>query len=434
MLRRFSLYGFLKNQQYYDYSLVLALLAMQLDYATIGLLVGVREGAAALLEIPSGVLADRTGRRRAMLVSLGGYILSFALFGSAGLLAEAGQIAGLPLVGLLMLAMLLFAVGDAFRSGTHKAMIFSWLRNQGREDERTAVYGYTRSWSKLGSALSVLIACGIIWWTGDFILVFFFAIAPYLLNMLNLATYPAEVDEIRAEKETLGSLSRALWQSLKCAVKRRPLRRLVIEAMGFDGFFKASKDYLQPVLFAAALPLSARLFAHAGLNEAQRSVVLLGPVYVTLFLLSALASRHAHRVVRALGGSYERASRELWAALAIVFGVLLWALRVELASVAIAGFIALYVVQNLWRPVLLSRLDRVSDGAEGATILSIESQARSLFTLALAPLLGALVDHVRASGDAGPFWPVPAIGFALAFSFWLLGARGDLGASTQAAR
>jgi len=423
MLRRFSLYGFLKNQQYYEYSLVLALLAMGLDFATIGLLIGVREGTTALIEIPTGVLADRTGRRRAMLLSFGSYILSFALFGALGLLAEAGRMGHLPLVTLLVVAMLLFAVGDAFRSGTHKAMIFAWLRNQGREHERTAIYGYTRSWSKLGSAVSVVIACAIIWWSGDFILVFFFAIGPYLLNMINLATYPDDVDENSGQVESLRSLASALWQSLGGALRHKPLRRILIESMSFDGFFKASKDYLQPILFAAALPLSARVFAHSSLSEAQRSVVLIGPVYVTLFLFSALASRWAHRVVDYLGDSQDRAAHALWGASAAIYALLLGALYEGNAAVAIGGFIALYAIENLWRPILLSRLDAVTTGAEGATILSIESQVRSLFTLATAPLLGALVDHVRASGQEAAFWPVPAIGLALALAFWFLAFR-----------
>lgn len=423
MLRRFSLYGFLKNQQYYDYSLVLAFLAMGLDFATIGLLVGVRAGATAFLEIPTGVLADLTGRRRIMLVSFASYILSFALLGTLGLCAEAGRIGRPALSSLLLLAMLLYAVGDACRSGTHKSMIFAWLRQQGREHERTEVYGYTRSWSKIGSAVSVVIACALIWWTKDFVLVFFFAIGPYLLNMVNVSTYPDAVDEVREQRETLRSILRALWTSVKGAVHRRPLRRVLIESMSFEGIFDVSKDYLQPVLLLASLPLSAQLFAGADLTEAQRSVVLLGPIYATLFVLSAIASRQAHRLVRALGGSHDGAARRMWGAMAVIFGVLLWALSSNVAAAAIAGFMALHVVQNLWRPVLMSRLDHVSDGAEGATILSIESQASSLFTLAVAPLLGALVELARDAGSTGPFWPVPAAGLGLAVVFFFLGTR-----------
>jgi len=63
--------------------------------------------------------------------------------------------------GPLFAAMFFFAIGEAFRTGTHKAMIFTWLRNRNRTDEKTEVYGYTRSWSKLGSAVSVVLSAGI---------------------------------------------------------------------------------------------------------------------------------------------------------------------------------------------------------------------------------------------------------------------------------
>ncbi|MBW1912538.1 MAG: MFS transporter, partial [Deltaproteobacteria bacterium] len=43
MLRKFSLYGFLKNQQYYDYFLILAFRQMGLSYFMIGLLIAFRE-------------------------------------------------------------------------------------------------------------------------------------------------------------------------------------------------------------------------------------------------------------------------------------------------------------------------------------------------------------------------------------------------------
>ena len=146
MLFRFSFYGFLKNQRYFEPFLILVFLEKGLSFFQIGLLIAFREVAVNLLEIPSGAVADVCGRRRAMILSFTAYIASFLVFGMAQ---------HLP---LLFVAMLFFAVGEAFRTGTHKAMIFTWLRLQDRADERTKVYGYTRSWSKYGSALSVVLA------------------------------------------------------------------------------------------------------------------------------------------------------------------------------------------------------------------------------------------------------------------------------------
>ena len=69
MMFRFSLYGFLKNQQYYEPFIILALLEKGQSFTSIGLLVGIRELAITLLEIPSGALADLYGRRRSMVLS-----------------------------------------------------------------------------------------------------------------------------------------------------------------------------------------------------------------------------------------------------------------------------------------------------------------------------------------------------------------------------
>ena len=84
MLKRFSLYGFLKNQQYFQPFIVLAFLQMGLNYTTIGLLVAFREVMVNVMEIPTGGIADVFGRRRSMMVSMAAYIASFAVFGGAG--------------------------------------------------------------------------------------------------------------------------------------------------------------------------------------------------------------------------------------------------------------------------------------------------------------------------------------------------------------
>ena len=69
MLKRFSLYGFLKNQQYYDPFMILAFRQMGLSFFMIGLLVAFREVIINLMEIPSGAIADLFGRRKSMILS-----------------------------------------------------------------------------------------------------------------------------------------------------------------------------------------------------------------------------------------------------------------------------------------------------------------------------------------------------------------------------
>ena len=192
MLARFCAYGFLKNQRYFEPFFILFLMSKGLSFFEIGLLVAVREVSANALEILSGALADTWGRRRAMVLSFAAYILSFVIFYLA------------TNTWVLAFAMAVYGVGEAFRSGTHKTMILTWLQSQGREDERTAVYGTTRSWSKIGSALGVVLGAMWVVVTEDMSALFLWALIPYALDLLNLATYPSDLDGTSREESSVG--------------------------------------------------------------------------------------------------------------------------------------------------------------------------------------------------------------------------------------
>ncbi len=396
MLFRFSLYGFLKNQRYYDPFLILAFREKGLSFFQIGILIGFREVCTNIFEIPSGAVADLYGRRRAMIFSFGAYIASFATFAVSKSLF------------LLFGGMFFFGLGDAFRSGTHKAMIFDWLRLQGRSDEKTKIYGFTRSWSQMGSALSVLIAGVLVFYRGNFTDIFWFSIIPYLLNIVNFLGYPAQLDGDRQSEFSLKAVSRLLGSALKQSVQFPPLRRLVFEGMGFEGMYKASKDFLQPILKQTAIALPFLIT----LDESKRSALLVGGVYFVLYFLSSFASRNSHRVSDWRGGDEGAAQFMWWIDLAL-FALLIPALWFKLYPAIIALFVALAILQNFWRPGLISRFNAQSTPEMSATILSIEAQSKSLATIVLAPLLGWLVDRV------GNFSPVGIVGACIAIAILL---------------
>lgn len=427
MLNRFRWYGFLKNQQYYEYFLVLAFLQMGLSYFAIGLLLAFREAMILILEVPTGAVADLFGRRRSMILSFLAYLASFLVFGTTGNAASRGHVQGEFLMGLLLLAMACFALGEAFRTGTHKAMIFHWLRLQGRAAEATRVYGDTRSWSKIGSAVSVVLASLCVFVLSNYIVVFYFAVVPYMLNICNLLGYPKELDGDVGQGISIRQVVHHVKQSVMLSIRHAGLRALLLESMGFEGLFKASKDYLQPILKAAAIPLTAVMLTDLDLSEEQRSVVLIGPVFFVLFLVSALASRNAHHLVSE-PGMEDRAARRIWAAAAFLFLVLVPSAWFGVHGMMILVFAAFYVVQNFWRPILISRVNAHCQATQGATVLSIESQAKSLSTMILAPLLGLGVEAARQNGMGGSeFWPVGLVGggIALAFACWsIAGAAG----------
>ncbi len=400
MLLRFSLYGFLKNQRYFDPFLILFFRQAGLSFTTIGFLVGFRELLINLFEVPSGALADLYGRRRCMIFSFCMYIVSFAGF---ALSTE---------VWHFFAAMALFALGDAFRTGTHKAMIFGYLLHEGRSDEKTKYYGTTRSFSKLGSAVSVVIASAIVFIAAGvqdgsglrvYRYLFGISIVPYFFSLINFYGYPEYLDGSVERTISFRQVLSHLFRVGKDALKTSRLRRLIVESMGFEGTYKVAKDYLQPIIKAAALSLPLL----AGLEDIQRTAGLILVVYVALHLLESLASRRSDVVRRRAGGS-EGGARFLWWANLFVFVAIAAGLGLDWCvgttgafigpAVAIVGFVALAAVQNLWRPIQVGRLSAAGASAETATLLSIESQAKSILAVVIAPLLGLAVDYLGSVG------------------------------------
>ncbi|KPL09960.1 hypothetical protein AMJ71_04915 [candidate division TA06 bacterium SM1_40] len=390
MLFRFSLYGFLKNQRYFEPFLILAFRAKGLSFFQIGILIAFREVCINLFEVPSGAVADVCGRRRSMIISFSAYIMSFSVFALA--------------TGwwLLFPAMLLFALGEAFRTGTHKAMIFDWLSQEGRSEERTRVYGFTRSWSKIGSAASVIIAAALVFISGNYQYVFWLSIPPYLLNIINFLGYPRSLDCRSPESPSVPRVARLLWRAVRDTARRPVLRGLILESMLFEGTFKATKDYIQPILKQTALALPLLL----ALSADRRTAILVGIVFFTLHLFESAASRRSYLLAERTGGELQ-ANRVIWIVALLAYAFMAAALWRDAIGAALLIYVGLYVSQNFWRPILISRFSYHAEEESMATVLSIESQAKTLATMIIAPTLGLAVDHWG-------FWPVGFIGCAAA--------------------
>jgi len=408
MRRRFSLYGFLKNQRYFEPFLWLAFLDRNLSFFDIGLLVALREAVVVALEVPSGALADALGRRRAMILSFVAYVAAFPIlaFASAPVALAAGMAA--------------YGVGDAFRTGTHKAMIFAWLVSRGRQEERAEFYGYTRSWSKIGSAVSIVVGAALVVSLERYEPLFLLAIGPYLVGIVNFLGYPADLDG--GGRERGASVGAVLRSGVRRCWVHRGLRRLLAESMGCEGLFHAIKDYLQPVLAVAAATLLVRLGPAAGWTEMRRIALLVGPVYLLLYVGAAVASRQAHRVADRAGG-VEQGARSLWIGLLAVSALLATSDLLEWVGITGLAFVVVHVLQNLWRPMLVSRVNRHAPEEESATVLSMESLTRRVATMVWAPALGAAVDWAAGSGAVSGtgVWVLGVAGAATAMLALLTG-------------
>jgi len=375
MITRFSLYGFLKNLNFSEPFLILFYLSIGLNFLQIGILVSFQNICVNLMEIPSGAIADIYGRKSAMIFSLLSYITAFAIFSFTESYPP------------LFAAVFFFSIGEAFRTGTHKAMIFDWLRQNNRMDEKTKVYGFTRSWSKYGSAVSVIISTSIIIFSKDYRWIFIFSIIPYITGVWNIACYPEYLNNKQKQKMSIKEIFIHTFGSIKKTFVEKRIRNLIIKSMGFEGVFDVTKGYLQPILQAEAIVLAA-LFT---LPEKESTAIVVGVVYFILHLISAEASKRAH-IFQEKFDSDKNAIRFMILAAFILTFTSSAGIYFKFFIAAITAYIIYYLIQNLWRPILVAQYDDLAESSEQATILSIESQAKTIGITLLAPVAGYLAD------------------------------------------
>ncbi|MBN2324283.1 MAG: MFS transporter [Spirochaetes bacterium] len=377
---KFSAYGFLKNLRFFDPFIILFFRQMGMSFLEIGTLVSIREVATMILEVPTGFVADAYGRKNAMVFAFLSYIISFLIFYF------------FPSFLLYAAAMVFFAFGEAFRTGTHKAMILDYLKSKGLSHLKVQYYGSTRSWSQVGSAVSALAAGALVFYSGGYRIVFVASVVPYIAGLLLMISYPQSLNVHHRVDREAGILKGALhnicdtMRGFLDIFKNRNALKALFNSSLYDGLFKTVEDYLQPILkdFALTLPVLLVL-------QERRSTVLIAATYFLLYLLTAVSSKNAHR--------FANLFRSLDTAVNVGFlaGVVLTAMAgvlfdVDLKILTILIFILLHVAMNFRRPVMVSCVSEYIDASVMATGLSVESQMKTLTVAVFAPLMGLLAD------------------------------------------
>ncbi len=379
---KFCAYGFLKNLRFFDPFIILFFREMGLSFLEIGILFSIREISTNIFEIPTGIIADSYGRRKSMLFSFSAYIISFITFYL------------FPHFSIYAGAMILFAIGEAFRTGTHKAMILEYLKIKGIEDTKVYYYGRTRACSKFGSAVSSLLAALLVFYSGSFRIIFIASVVPYVAELFLMLSYPKYLDG-EPHREKGKNLVHTIFLQIKSTLtdfigifKTKESLTAILNSASFDSIFKTVKDYLQPIL--KVYTLSIPLFLY--LSETQRTSILNGLVYFLLFLLTSFASVSS--------GNITKRFKNLSSAVNLTYligGIIILlsglSLRFSLFVVTIVFFVLLYMLQNIRRPMNVGLISELISNKIMATGLSGESQIKTLLVAAFSPLMGFLADR-----------------------------------------
>lgn len=329
-----------------------------LTLTQVGTLNGIITITIFLTNIPTGVVADKIGRKLAIIIALGLQVLGEVLFLSSQTFwsfAIVSVVAGL---------------GFSFMSGAFEALILDTLKEEKRESEVQKVLGNIISLKGLstviGAGVSSLFLSQL---TSDrFILAIVMTIFAVSCGLI----VSFSIDEPQRFQRREGD---NLWQlfldSLTLIRRNHKLSRLVLLSVLTTPFTAYLISFYQPWFKNLEVP---------------------GPWFGLAFsiggFLSLLSSKYAYLLERKLGSVpalliFTLAPGILFSLMSIVFS----------PAIAILLFCLNYGSSALQEPLLIDYTNRhISDGNR-ATILSFIGTLSSLYVAVMGPIIGKVADH-----------------------------------------
>lgn len=366
--------------------LVLLLQARGLDLVTIGALFAMFSALVALLEVPTGGLADVVGRRQ---VSLASSLLTTSAFVMLALARESHAFA---------VALIVFAIGRALSSGPLQAWYVDAAQSiDPHVDLQPALAreGLVSSWAiglgivvggllpgltgrispgvpSTGSALLLTLTVPV--WLAAVLLAG--ATATIAVLMTAPPKTQAQTSRRAGLRLVLNDVPRTVARSLNFARRDREVRAVLL-SVAATGLVISATEVLAPAYFASLVVA----------DPAYAATVYSG-LLTAVFFASGFGSAAAPLIVRVCRGPMRGA------AVALTVCGLAYALLGGSSGLVLAasGYIAVYLVLGAVDPLRLEQLHHRADQRERSTVLSLESMAQMLGGVvgALAvPLLAA---------------------------------------------
>jgi MFS family permease len=322
-----------------------------------------------IFEIPTGVLADRFSRKWSLAIGallqamVGAIILSTSFYPA------------------LLGAYVLVGVGVAFLSGSGEALIFDFLKQEGREGEVQRVFGAGLSWFHVGGVTGAITA-GLLVARFDLSA----AVLAHTILFLAAAGVALWLDEPKTLNDQRNAARSASFRSQSIGLltdtrssfgivaRSRPVKALI--AVGLTVSIVSS---------LAQIPFSQPLLVEFGLHPEHVAYV-----WASFSAAAAIVAALSARLSRLLHGD-ERRFILVIAAL-MVLG-LVGMVNAPVAAVAIASLILMFVIASgLAPPFLNTGINRRIPSEHRASVLSIWSMAFGLVSFFAAPLFGFLAD------------------------------------------
>ncbi len=326
-------------------------LARKLDFSTILFLYAVDTIFQTILEIPSGVIADRIGRRPVLMLGALAQAAGFLMIAFGG---------GIP---VYVVGMALHGTALAFVSGADCAFIYDTLAAAGREDEFKQIEGRAYMYNLFGWGAAGLL--------GGFVAEKNMA-APFILSAItSFMAFFIIATCIEPPRRTIRTSMRQLTSEALVILCRNPrVRAIIIFSSILFGLLLVGHKFSQPYMQMAGIDLK-----------------LFGVIYFVWLMVAAVSSNYSDRLEKRLGRMVYFFMLPVLAGLPFLY----WGWRQSLFGAAVA-----LTHQFVWgslRPQMMGLINVEVAASVRATVLSMAGLGSSLVYILAASLLGGVADH-----------------------------------------
>lgn len=351
---------FLTTLYFYIPYMTLYFTGRGLNYVQINSMWGIIVFTMFVAEIPTGLLADRWGRRRAVQIAI---FLQFI-----------GELLFLFITDywLLVIDAVISGVGFAFGSGALEALIFDTLKAEKREAEMNKVMGQINSAGYLGFIISFGMS-GLLVPDANQTNISAALIATIVavgLGFLVTLTFKPEKGEQAALQEKSSPIT-LLKDGLKLLHRNHALQRLVLLSVLTIAFWDYLITLYQPYFQNIRVPDS-----------------LFGPTLALASLMAFFASRNVHKLERRIGPR--------WSLLIATLGPGVLFLIMFVNRLPWVGVLAVVLFRGfnaLKHPLFADYNNRQIDSHNRATVLSIISMITGGYTAVMGLVIGAVADR-----------------------------------------
>lgn len=331
--------------------------ARGLDYVEINSLWAVVVGVMAVSELPSGLIADRIGRKWAIVLAL-----ALQLLGEIVFVVADGY-------GLFVLSAALGGVGFAFSSGCLESLMYDSLKSRNAAHRMQRTMGLNGAMAQLAGITGALVggylAQDLTMDSYLYLITMTIVSVAMALAISLFLTEPREMTDIGAPTSL-----ELLRSGIRLLRENRQLRRLVVLSILCNPLSAYLLTFYQPYLLGVGVAPGW-----------------LGPSLAAAFLLGAACSHFAYRL--------EAWSGARWALLiaTVLPGALylLMALRVA-PWLAAALFVATFGSASLQKPIFSDYINRHIESRNRTTVLSMISMFSGVYVSLMGLLTGAVAE------------------------------------------